>query len=167
MKSNDLREARFLILIVAVGLFLSGVTIFPAIPELRWLVRILGGEGPPGAGPLPELHAWISTVLSALEETSRSHPYLFYAGDWLAFAHILLAVLFLGAMKDPVRNIWVIQFGLIACAGILPVAWICGPARGIPWYWSLVDSSFAFAAGAALLRAHALIRRVPPPEALD
>jgi hypothetical protein len=144
--TTDLRTARWMLGLVALGLFVSGVTIFPAIPELRWVAGAVEG--------LPSLHAWLLTCLGALEDTRARYPFLLYAGDWLAFAHIMLAVLFLGAMRDPLRNIWVVQFGLICCAGILPLALVCGPLRGIPWYWTLVDCAFAPAAALPLWIAH-------------
>lgn len=31
---------------------------------------------------------------------------------------------------------------MIACAGIIPLALICGPIRGIPFFWTLIDMSF-------------------------
>jgi hypothetical protein len=31
---------------------------------------------------------------------------------------------------------------MIACAGIIPLALICGPIRGIPFWWSVIDMSF-------------------------
>ena len=31
---------------------------------------------------------------------------------------------------------------LIACAGVIPLALICGAIRGIPFYWRLIDCSF-------------------------
>ena len=31
---------------------------------------------------------------------------------------------------------------MIACAGVIPLALICGPIRGIPFGWSLIDMSF-------------------------
>ena len=34
---------------------------------------------------------------------------MLYAHDWLAFAHIVLGILFAGAIKDPVRNKWIVQ----------------------------------------------------------
>ena len=43
---------------------------------------------------------------------------------------------------DPVRNKWVLVFGVIACAGVLPLALIAGSIRGIPFYWRLIDCSF-------------------------
>lgn len=58
------------------------------------------------------------------------------------FAHLVIAVAFYGPYRDPVRNIWVVEFGMIACAGIIPLALICGPIRGIPLWWSVIDMSF-------------------------
>jgi hypothetical protein len=43
---------------------------------------------------------------------------------------------------DPVRNIWILQAGLIACGLVLPLALICGPIREIPLGWRLIDCSF-------------------------
>src|SRR5205085_989264 len=57
-------------------------------------------------------------------------------------AHLLLAVLFIGPYRDPVRNKWVLDFGLLACAAVVPLALIAGPLRGIPLYWRLIDCSF-------------------------
>ena len=51
-------------------------------------------------------------------------------------------MLFIGPYIDPVKNKWVIQFGIIACLGVLPLALLAGPIRGIPFYWQLIDSSF-------------------------
>ncbi|MEO6148775.1 MAG: hypothetical protein ABIP28_01370 [Mucilaginibacter sp.] len=54
----------------------------------------------------------------------------------------MLAVVFIGPLRHPVKNIWVIQFGMIACAAILPLAFIAGSIRGIPLFWQLIDCSF-------------------------
>jgi hypothetical protein len=67
---------------------------------------------------------------------------MFYGTDWLAFAHIVIAIAFVGPLRDPVRNIWVVEFGLIACALVIPAALIFGPLRGIPFFWQLIDCSF-------------------------
>lgn len=49
---------------------------------------------------------------------------------------------FVGAWRDPLRNRFVIDFGLIASVGVIPLALIAGGVRGIPWFWRLVDCSF-------------------------
>jgi hypothetical protein len=36
----------------------------------------------------------------------------------------------------------VLQFGLIACAGVLPLALIAGAVRGIPLWWRFGDCCF-------------------------
>ena len=49
---------------------------------------------------------------------------------------------FWGPLKNPVKNIWVIEFGMIACLMVIPLALIAGPIRQIPFYWILIDCSF-------------------------
>jgi hypothetical protein len=88
------------------------------------------------------LRFWIATVREGLRETYARYPFVAYGTDWLAFAHLVLAVLFVGPWRDPVKNRWVIEFGLFACAAVIPLALICGPLRGIPVYWRLIDCSF-------------------------
>ena len=66
--------------------------------------------------------------------------------DWLAFGHLVIALFFVGPWRHPVANAWVLKAGLVACAGVIPLALICGPLRGIPFYWRLIDCSFVFSA---------------------
>jgi hypothetical protein len=95
-----------------------------------------------------------------------------YGTDWLAFAHLVIAVAFWGPLRDPVRNIWVVHFGMIACLAVGPLALIAGPIRGIPWGWQLVDMSFGAFDLAPLFFSERGIRRLaaeasqpaaPPP----
>jgi hypothetical protein len=39
------------------------------------------------------------------------------------------------------QNIWLIEFGMIACICSIPLALIAGPIRGIPLFWQVDDSS--------------------------
>jgi hypothetical protein len=41
-----------------------------------------------------------------------------------------------------VRNRWVVTFGLIACATVVPFALLAGALRGIPLFWRLIDCAF-------------------------
>ena len=134
-----------MLLIVAFGLFVSGVTVWPAIAELKLAVRLmtLCNSNPSG-----ELHAFVLKVIEGLEATNAKYPFLLYAHDWLAFAHIMLAILFAGAARDPVRNKWIVQCGLIMCASVPILAGICISIRELPGWWFWID--FAFAPGAAL-----------------
>jgi len=80
--------------------------------------------------------------LIGMKHTSKDHPFLFYGYDWLAFAHFMLAILFIGPLRDHVKNKWVIEFGVIACILIIPFAMIAGHFRGMPFWWRLIDCSF-------------------------
>ncbi|NQT15532.1 MAG: hypothetical protein HQ582_22430 [Planctomycetes bacterium] len=124
------------------ALVLSGLTAFPLEWELGVLAGMLGI--PEGAAPeaYTGLQHWITLVRNGLHETYTNYPFIAYGTDWLAFAHIVIAVAFIGPFRDPVRNIWVITFGMIACVLLVLVALICGPLRGIPFYWQLIDCSF-------------------------
>jgi hypothetical protein len=81
----------------------------------------------------PAMAAWISFVHAGILETFNAYPFLQYGTDWLAFAHIGFAVAFIGPLRDPVRNVWVIEFGMLACVLIVPTALILGGMRQIPF----------------------------------
>lgn len=87
-------------------------------------------------------------------------PFLLYGTDWLAFAHLVIAVFFYGVHRDPVRNVWIVEAGMIACAGIVPLALICAPIRGIPVWWSLIDMSFGVFGVIPLLILRRMIKRL-------
>jgi hypothetical protein len=125
-----LTRIRIWIVLFVICLVLSGVTAFPLLAEVRWLSEL----------PLPATLAdWIDRVKVALEATP---PLLFYGTDWLAFAHIVIGLAFIGPYRDPVRNIWVIEWAMLCCVAIIPLALIAGPIRGIPFWWQLIDISF-------------------------
>jgi hypothetical protein len=81
-------------------------------------------------------------VYIAVKTTNEHYSFLAYGTDWLAFAHLIIAVLFLGPLCNPVKNIWIIQWGMISCICVFPLALIAGHIRGIPLYWQLIDCSF-------------------------
>ncbi len=131
------------IILFIIGIVLSGITAFPIETELAIAYDNIS------AFPT-YLQKWISDVYFAVKTTNETYPYLSYGTDWLAFAHIVIAVAFIGPLRNPVKNIWVIEFGMIASLMVFPLAFIAGPIRGIPFYWQLIDCSFG-AIGFALL----------------
>ncbi|MFE2302964.1 hypothetical protein ACFXAW_32770 [Streptomyces sp. NPDC059445] len=135
-----LRGIRVWLAFFVVSLVLSGATAFPLVHELHWTEDLLRTLSVPEH--LPVLMDWIERVSRGLDTADAQYPFLLYGTDWLAFAHLVIAVAFYGPYRDPVRNIWVVEFGMIACAGIVPLALICGPIRGIPFWWTVVDMSF-------------------------
>jgi len=109
----------------------------------------------------PELTLWIARVNQGLSETYSAYPFVAYGTDWLAFAHLVIALAFWGCLRDPVRNVWVVDFGMIACAAVIPFALVCGRLRGIPWFWQGVDMSFGVLGFVPLWVARRSIRRLP------
>ena len=85
---------------------------------------------------------WFARVRTALHDINQRYPFIGYGGDWLAFGHFVIALAFVGAWRDPVRNRWLFDFGLLACALVVPYALGCGAARGIPLWWRTIDGSF-------------------------
>jgi len=136
------RRIRFLLIGFIVTLVISGVTAFPLPQELNLLTSWLGVPATAEPSQYTGLTAWLVHVRNALNDTDARYPILAYGTDWLAFAHLVIAILFVGPYRDPVRNVWTLQWGLIACVLVLPLALICGPIRGIPLVWQLIDCSF-------------------------
>ena len=154
--AQHLRTIRLWLAIFIVGLILSGVTAFPLEHETAWMASFLAVHP-----ILPQaIVLWIDRVHQALLDNSIRAPFLAYGTDWLAFAHLVLAVAFIGPLRDPVRNKWVLQFGLIACAGVLALAFIAGPIRGIPLPWRLIDSSFGIFGAIPLLICLSHVKRL-------
>ena len=130
-----LKKIRRLILFFMFALVLSGVTAFPVQTELHWL--LLHPSVIPGW-----LLVWLQNCYTAITETNSKYPMLAYGYDWLAFAHIVIATAFIGPLKDPVKNVWIIDWAMIACVGVFPLAFIAGPLRQIPTFHILIDCSF-------------------------
>lgn len=157
-RSDHFRRIRFWLTIVITGLVLSGITAFPLQTELGWLVSLLHADWLRPIAEFTSLLPWIERVNEGLRATNGLYPFLAYGTDWLAFAHLIIAIVFIGPYIDPVRNKWVITFGLIACAGVVPLALIAGHIRGIPFPWRLIDCSFGVFGSVPLLLARQSIR---------
>lgn len=136
------RRIKWLTWLFIAGLILSGVTAIPLRQEVDGLIHVLGFQERGSQPSAPLLIEWLFKVRDALNDTQAHHPFLFYGTDWLAFGHFMIAVAFVGVLRDPVRNCWLFDFGLIACVLVIPFAFIFGGLRGIPIWWRLIDCSF-------------------------
>jgi len=134
---DKLKQTRRWIIFFMIALIISGLTVMPLEMELSFLSHSFS--------PQTGIGSWIDKVYLAVVHMNRQYPFLAYGYDWLAFAHVVLAILFIGPLKNPVRNKWVIEFGMIACILIIPFAFIAGHFRGIPVGWRLIDCSFGLA----------------------
>lgn len=146
-----------LILFIA-GLTLSGLTAFPLTAEIDLLTRLAGISGAPEGSR--GLCRWLATVRQGVDETAARYPFLFYGTDWLAFGHLIIALFFFGPLNDPIRNVFVLRAGILACALVWPLAFICGAIRGIPFAWQLIDCSFGVIGLVPLLVCLRAVRRL-------
>ena len=132
MKTIEIKKIRRVVLVFIVLLVLSGVTAFPLVTEVNWMITHLNY--------FPTyFHSWIYTVYDSVINTPSI---VLYGTDWLAFAHIIIALFFIGVYQDPVRNKFTIQVGIMACLAVIPLAFICGPVRHIPFYHQIIDCCF-------------------------
>lgn len=155
------RRIRLMVWVFIIGLVFSGLTAIPLQWELNLAARLLGGDDAGAASGVslvidfPELkfvakdHAasggltgWVVRVRDGLNDTYAKYPFIAYGTDWLAFGHLMIALVFVGALRDPVRNAWLFDFAMIACVLVIPFALIFGGVRGIPIYWRLIDCAF-------------------------
>ncbi|HLD92745.1 MAG TPA: hypothetical protein VI703_00885 [Anaerolineales bacterium] len=144
MNVNNLRRRiNALLYFFIFALFISGLTAIPLQFELGFLNQLLG-VGTWVEGISPGLAFWITQVWQGLTDSYRAYPFLQYGTDWLAFAHFVIAIAFFWVVKDPVRNIAVIEFAMAACVLVIPAALIFGELRQIPFFWRLIDTSFGF-----------------------
>jgi hypothetical protein len=136
------RRIKLLTWVFIIGLIVSGATAIPLEPELDVAAKVLGVADKSSAEVSSGLGHWILRVREGLHDTNGRYPFMAYGTDWLAFGHFAIAVAFIGALRDPVRNSWLFTFGMIACVMVVPYSLVMGELRGIPIYWRLIDCSF-------------------------
>lgn len=154
------RRFRFVLSLFITGLIVSGITAFPLRWELNHAASWLGLEPSADLTALHGLKYWVAFVRAGVERSYAEYPFLAYGTDWLAFAHLVLAVFFVGPLREPERHDWILISGIIACAAVLPLALICGPLRGIPFYWQCIDCSFGVIGCVPLIYCLAISRRL-------
>lgn len=133
------RKIKILIIITIIGLLVNGISAIPLRTELNILLS--------NPDALPKfLNDWWTYVNKGVKETTAHYSFMRYGFDWLAFAHILIAIAFIGPLKDPIKNEWVIQWGMITSALSVVMAFVMEPVRSIPIWWSAVDASIGIVA---------------------
>ena len=150
MKANYKTKIQMSLAIFITLLALSGITAFPIQTELEYLFTI--------KHILPPIFEhWISSLGLWINSTP---DIMFYGTDWLAFAHLVIALFFIPVYRKPVQYQGNIHIGMIACIGIFPVIFICGPLRGILFGHLLVDCSFGVIGFAVLYYINQQINRL-------
>lgn len=139
-------QIRLRIILIIAGLVFSGVTAFP----IEWELQIANQWISERQWDNLFSH-WIGQAYQAVQRTNSEYPFIAYGSDWLGFAHLVIAIVFIGPLKDPIRNRWVVEFGIIACVLIFPFAFVAGHVREIPIFWRFIDCTFGIVGGAILM----------------
>jgi len=150
---------RGLVVFYILSLLFWGITTFPIEAELSIVCNLLGIQQGISPDNYEGFRHWIATVNEGVVNTNRAYPFLAYGTDWLAFSHIIIAIAFIGVYAKPVRNVWIVYFGMICCLGVFPLALLCGEMREIPMYWRIIDCSFGVIGFIPLYLLHVYIKR--------
>lgn len=134
-KTHILKQIKWLTIFFMIALIISGITAIPMAAELSVLEKY------PNLFP-SAFNNWIIKVHDGIVATNQAYPFIAYGTDWLAYAHVMIAILFIGVLKDPVKNKWIVTWGILNCIIIFPVALIAGPIRGIPFFHQMIDCLF-------------------------
>ena len=157
MPAGQLKQVRFWLLIFLAGLIISGLTAIPIQWEIDQIKNVI--DNIPWLRDIaPGLVDWLIFVHTGLTATYQAYSFIVVGTDWLAFAHIVIAIAFIGPLRDPIRNVWVIEFGMITCLLVIPAALIFGSLRGLPYLWQLLDCSFGVIGIIPLFLAYRLVR---------
>jgi len=160
MSHQLLFRYRFTLGFFVLGLVISGLTAFPLQWEVAVLHRLTGGAVPTDYRQLHDLPGWIGFVQSGIAETYSRFPFFGYATDWLGFGHLVIAMFFLLPFANPVKYQAILRVGLVACVGVIMVAFIGGAIRSIPLGWRLIDCSFGVIGALPLLYCLSLTKRL-------
>lgn len=129
---KEIKNIKRVVVVFIILLVLSGITAFPLVTEVDVLMNHIQ--------VFPEFfHKWIKIVYESVHQTPSI---VLYGTDWLAFAHLIIALFFVGVYQNPVRNKFIVNVGIVACLAVFPLAFVCGPIRGIPFYHQIIDCCF-------------------------
>jgi len=149
---NTITQIRVVLVAFIALLVLSGVTAFPLRTEIDFL--FLHKEVFPSF-----MTAWIEKIYLAISQTP---DLVLYDTDWLAFAHMIIALFFIPVYIDPVKYKVNLIIGMVACGAILPLTFICGPIRNIPFFHQLIDCSFGLIGVLFLFFIYTRIQKLNP-----
>ena len=157
------RRVRFLVFVFIVLLILGGLSAF-FIVETANIAQQLSGKGSFIGERLPSVAEWVSKIHDAIAETAEKHPFMFYGTDWVGFSHFMMVIACIGVLREPVRNIWVIQFALIGCILMIPMTLVIGAARDLPWFWQLFDCGIGAVGAILFFICYRYVRRLERSE---
>lgn len=156
---NTLKIIRTYLVIFLLGILFSLHTVLFVEVETAFFNKHFG-PGTAMEQKLPAVSSWIETLYTNVHQTYKNYPVMAYCMDSLSYACVIFAIFMIGAIKDPVKNLWIIQTFLIACVLVTALPFIAGPFRGVPIFWRCLDSSFAVIGFFVLLIPYKLTKKL-------
>lgn len=158
-QKKTLRKIQIYLFLFFLGILFGLQTVVFVEIETDFLARHFG-QGSFIEDMLPYVSSWIEKMNHDVTQTYERYPVMAYCMDWLSYACLVFALFIIGAIKNPVKNIWIIQAYMIACilAAILP--FMVGPFRGIPLFWRFIDGSFGAIGFILLIIPYHLIKQL-------
>jgi hypothetical protein len=154
-----LRKIRVYLVIFFLGILFSLHTVMFVEVETAFFVKHFG-QGTLTAEKLPFFSEWIENLHLSISETYKTYPVMAYCMDWLTYACVVFAMFIIGPIKDPIKNIWVIQVYMLGCILGMLLPFIVGPMREIPIFWRFLDGSFGLMGFIILLIPYRLIKKL-------
>ncbi|MCF7955562.1 MAG: hypothetical protein K9M75_07160 [Phycisphaerae bacterium] len=164
-QKKTLKKIRRYLIIFFLGILFSLHTVLFVEVETAFLVKHLG-HGTSMEQKLPFVSAWIENLYTSVKETYTNYPVIAYCMDWLSYACVVFAIFMIGAIKDPVKNIWIIQTYMLACLLAAALPFIAGPFREIPIFWRCLDGSFGLIGFFVLLMPYKLTKSLSSSQTL-
>ena len=132
-ETNLRKKIKAALIITIAGLLISGFSAFPLETELNIALHF--------RHLFPDfLVNWWEQVKIAISDTCQTYPLVLYGYDWLGFAHLLIALAFFGPLRNPIKNQWVVEWGMIASGLTILMALVAERFRDIPFFWSVIDA---------------------------
>jgi hypothetical protein len=158
-RDKTLRRIRLYLIVFFFGILFGLHTVAFVEIETAYFARFLG-YGTFMEDILPSAASWIENLHHTITEVYKTYPVMAYCMDWLSYACLVFAWFTIGAIKNPVRNIWIIQVYMIACILAAMLPFIVGPFRGIPLFWRFIDCSFGIIGFLLLFSAYRLTKQL-------
>ena len=164
-QKKTLKKIRIYLVIFFLGILFSLHTVLFVEVETAFFVKHLG-PGTAMEQKLPIVSEWIENLYISVKETYTNYPAIAYCMDWLSYACVVFAIFMIGAIKDPVKNIWIIQAYMLACLLAAALPFIAGPFREIPIFWRFLDGSLGVIGFFVLLMPYKLTKSLASSQTL-
>ena len=74
----------------------------------------------------PDFASWLDVLDDSINQTYQTYPVVAYCMDYLILAHLFMIIILIGAIRNPVRYLWIITSFWMICLMMIPFTFITG-----------------------------------------